>query len=79
MFVEGTKMTSNTGAHIRYAVGRQVACKFFHEMSRMFMDAFNEVDWPQVHRTLSNEVPRLFQVWVCKQVMNLAVTNKNLC
>ncbi len=71
-------MTSNTGAHIRHAAGRQVACKFFHETSRMFTDAFVEVDWPQVHRTLSDEVPRLFQVWACKQVMNLAATNKNL-
>jgi hypothetical protein len=60
MFVEGTKMTSNMGAHIRYAAGRQVERKFFHKMSRMFMDASDEVDWPQVHRTLGNEVPRLF-------------------
>jgi hypothetical protein len=78
MFMEGTKMTSDTGAHIQYAVGRQVARTFFHKMSRMFTDAFDEVDWPQVHRTLNDEVPRLFQVWACKQVMNLAVTNKNL-
>jgi hypothetical protein len=45
---------------------------------RPVTDAFNEVDWLQVHWTLSNEVPRLFQVWACKQVMNLAATNKNL-
>jgi hypothetical protein len=45
MFVEGTKMTSNTRAHIRYAAGHQVARKFFHETSRMFTDAFNEIDW----------------------------------
>jgi hypothetical protein len=45
----------------------------------MFTDAFDEVDWPQVHWTLNDEVPRLFQVWACKQVMNLAATNKNLC
>jgi hypothetical protein len=44
----------------------------------MFTDAFDEVDWPQVHQTLINEVPRLFQVWACKQVMSLAATNKNL-
>jgi hypothetical protein len=78
MFVEGTKMTSDTGAHIRNMAGRQVACTFFHETSRMFTDAFDEVDWPQVHRTLNDEVPQLFQVWACKQVMNLAATNKNL-
>jgi hypothetical protein len=23
----------------------------------------DEVDWPQAHRTLKEEVPRLFQVW----------------
>jgi hypothetical protein len=78
MFVKGKKMTSDTGAHIRYAAGRQVARSFFHQSSRMFTDAFDEVDWPQVHRTLHEEVPRLFQVWACKQVMNIAATNKNL-
>ena len=44
----------------------------------MFTNAFEEVDWPQVHRTLNEEVPRLFQVWASKQVMNLAATNKIL-
>jgi hypothetical protein len=78
MFMEDTKMTSDTRAHIRYVAGRQVACLFFHNTSRMFTDAFDEVDWPQVHRTLTKEVPRLFQAWVCKQVMNIAATNKNL-
>ncbi len=71
-------MTSDTGVHIRYAAGRQVAHSFFHEMSRMFTDAFDKVDWPQVHRTLTKEVPRLFQVWACKQVMNIAAMNKKL-
>ncbi len=62
LFMEGTKMTLDTRAHIRYAAGRQVAWTFFHETSRMFTDAFDEVDWSQVHRTLNKEVPRLFQV-----------------
>ncbi len=31
MFVEGKKMTSDTGAHIRYAAGRQIARSFFHQ------------------------------------------------
>ena len=45
----------------------------------MFTDAFDEVDWPNVHCTLNEEVPRLFQVWACKQVMNISATNRNLC
>ncbi len=71
-------MTSDTRAHIRYAASRQEAWTFFHETSRMFTDVFDEVDWPQVHRTLNENVPQLFQVWASKQVMNLATTNKNL-
>jgi hypothetical protein len=71
-------MTSDTGPHIRYSAGRQVACSFFHETLRMFTDAFNEVDWPNVHRMLNKEVPILFQVWACKQVMNISTTNRNL-
>jgi hypothetical protein len=45
----------------------------------MLTGAFDKVDWPNVHRTLNKEVPRLFQVWACKQVMNISATNKNLC
>jgi hypothetical protein len=44
----------------------------------MFTDTFDEVDWSQVHWTLNEEVPRVFQVWASNQVMNLAATNKNL-
>ena len=78
MFVEGKKMTLDTGLHIRYASGLQIARSFFHETLRMFTDAFDEVAWPHVHHTLNEEVPRLFQVWACKQVMRISATNKNL-
>jgi hypothetical protein len=44
----------------------------------MFTDAFDEVDWPNVHCTLNKEVPKLFQVWACMQVMDISATNKNL-
>jgi hypothetical protein len=71
-------MTSDTGAHIGYAAGRQVARSFFHETGRMSTDAFNKVDWPHVYQTLHEKVSRLFQVWTCEQVMNIAATNKNL-
>ena len=62
MFVKGKKMTLDTGAHIRYAAGRHLARSFFHETGRMSPDTFEEVDWPHVHRTLQEEVSRLFQV-----------------
>ncbi len=78
MFVEGKKMMSDTGPHVRYLAGRQVAHSFFHETLHMFTDAFDEVDWPNVHCTLNEEVPRLFQIWACKQVINISATNRNL-
>jgi hypothetical protein len=77
MFVE-KKMTSDTGPHIQYAAGHQVSCSFFHATLWMFTNSFDEVDWPNVYRTLNEEVPRLFQVWASKQVMNISATNKNL-
>jgi hypothetical protein len=43
----------------------------------MFTDAFDEVNWSHVHGTLSNKVPQLFQLWACKQVINIVATNKN--
>jgi hypothetical protein len=79
MFGEGTKMMSDAEPHIPYVAGQQVAHSFFHETSWMFTNAFDEVDWLNVCRTLSEEVHRLFQVWACKQVMNISATNKNLC
>jgi hypothetical protein len=60
LFVEGNKTTSDTGAHIRYDAGHQVARFFFHRTSRMFTNVFNEVGWYHVHRTLNNKVPLLF-------------------
>ena len=39
-------------------------------------DQFEQVDWPMVHETL-HKVPRMFQVWDCKQVMGIAGTNFN--
>ena len=78
MFVEGKKMTSGTGSHIQYVAGQQVACLFFRETLGMLTNAFDKVDWPNVHRTLNKEVPRLSQVWACKQVMSIFNTKKNL-
>jgi hypothetical protein len=62
MFVDGKKVMSDTGANIQYAAGLQVAHSFFHQTSRLFTEAFDEVDWLQVHWMLNKEVPQLFQV-----------------
>ncbi len=61
MFVEGKKMMSDTGPHIHYVAGRQVVHLFFHKTSCMFTDAFDKIDWPNVHRMLNKEVPGYFR------------------
>lgn len=38
-------------------------------------DQFDEVWWQAVHKAL-NEVPRMFQIWACKQVTGVAGTNE---
>jgi hypothetical protein len=78
MFMEGKKMMSDTGPHIRYAAGQHIARSFYHETLWMFINAFDEVDWLNVYHTLNKEAPRLFQVWACKRVMNISANNKNL-
>ena len=38
-------------------------------------DQFEEVEWPLLHKAL-NDVPRMIQVWACKQVCGVAGTNE---
>jgi hypothetical protein len=38
-------------------------------------DEFEEVHWKSVYFAL-REVPRMFQIWACKQVMEVAGTNE---
>jgi len=77
VFVEGEKMTSDTGSHIRFAAQLQLAKQFYNRHGVLTTRQFNQVDWLSVYTTLHG-LPRLFRVWACKQVMNIAPTNQNL-
>ena len=48
----------------------------FHTADILYGQQFDSVDWEMVHEAL-NRVPRMFQMWACKQVMNIAPTNGN--
>ena len=43
-------------------------------MRILLTDQFKEVDWDMVHLVL-HELPRMFQIWACKQVMGVAGKN----
>jgi hypothetical protein len=70
------KMTSDTSAEIRFWEHRKLAEETFFMMGLMSAHSFKEVAWMQVYDTL-HTVPRLFQLWSCKQVMDIAGTNVN--
>lgn len=76
VFVGKEKMTSDTAASLRYWAHRKLAEETFFQLGIMGAEPFNEVAWRQVYDAL-HEVPRLFQLWACKQVMEVAGTNVN--
>ena len=67
------KVTSNSGARVRFWAHKDLARAFFSERKILFPQEFDLADWEMVHSAL-NFVPRLFQIWICKQVMGIAGT-----
>ena len=65
------KISSDTGARIRFWDHKQRAEEVFRNQKILLPDQFKEVDWEMVHPAL-HELPRMFQIWVCKQVMGVA-------
>ena len=68
-------MTSNTGDSLQLWVHQQLANELFFKLGILTPLGFKEVAWSLVYDT-SHEVPRLFQIWACKKVMN--IVGKNL-
>ena len=77
MFVGGEKMTSDTGGKIRFWAHHQLARKYYKDHNILSPLQFDLVDWQSVHRTL-HDLPRLFQVWAAKHILNIAGTMKFL-
>ena len=67
-------MPSDTGARIHFWVHKQRAEEVFWNQKILLSDQFKEVDWDMVYSAL-HEMPRMFQIWACKQVMVVAGTN----
>ena len=76
VFVGQEKMTSDTAESLRFWAHRKLAKDTFFHLGIMSSDAFDEVAWRPVYDAL-HSVPRLFQLWACKQVMEVAGTNVN--
>ena len=77
LFIDGNKITTDSGPEIRYAAQLKEARDVFHERGVLSGDIFNEVSWKHVHHTL-HTVPKMFQIFACKQVFDISATFYNL-
>ena len=76
VFVGQKKMASDAGNSLCFWTYLRLAISTFFTLGVMSGQGFDEVAWRQVYNAL-HSVPRLFQLWACKQVMGEAGTNLN--
>ena len=76
VWVGEDKMTSDTSKLLRFWVHKQLSERTFNQLVLMSLEHFKEVVWRQVYDAL-HEVPRMFQIWVCKQEANIVGVNSN--
>jgi hypothetical protein len=71
IFVGEQKMTSETGAHVRFWAHLQLARQYYRNHKLLSFDQFDQVDWKSIHRTLHGLL-RLFQLWASKHILGIA-------
>ena len=74
VFLGKEKMSSYTGARIHFWVHKQRAEEVLRNHKILLTNQFKGVDWEMVYSAL-HEMPRMFQIWACKQVMGVDRTN----
>ncbi|KAL7504280.1 LOW QUALITY PROTEIN: hypothetical protein ACHAXN_001958, partial [Cyclotella atomus] len=78
LFVNDQKVTTELGPTARFEAQRQEAKRVFEERGILLLHQFDLVlDWPNVYETL-HDVPKMFQIFACKQVFDVSGTNKFL-
>ena len=58
-------------------VQKQIAETVVDKLRLMSPEQFHEVAWRHVHDAVL-KMPRMFQIWACRQVTNIAGVNRNL-
>lgn len=77
VFVGKEKLSSGSEDILRYWCQQKVAREVLahKKVKALQMGQFDEVEWQAVHHVLQ-AVPRMFQIWACKQVIGVAGTNE---
>jgi hypothetical protein len=73
MFIQGEKLTSNTGKLLRFWAHRQLAREYYCSRDTILYDQFDETNWWSLRKTLLT-LPWLFQLWAAKHVNRVAGT-----
>ena len=75
MAVGGVKITTDSGAWIRFWANRHLARAHFQKKGVLDAWVFDRINWEAFYGAM-HTVPRMFQVWASKQICNMAATNK---
>jgi hypothetical protein len=75
IFIGNIKVTTDSMDCLKFWAHKHLAKEKFHSMGILHTQAFELVDWEIVYHTLWG-VPKLFQLWACKQVMGIAGTKE---
>jgi hypothetical protein len=76
-FARERKLTPDKKAYMHFWVQKQLARKALLDLKIIWTLQFDEIDWKYVHAALEG-VPRMFQIWACKQVLGIANMNNTL-
>jgi hypothetical protein len=77
VFIGNNKLTADMHDHLQYWAHLKLARSTYHSLGILNSSQFDLVDWEMVYALLRH-VPKLFQLWACKQVTNIAATNANV-
>ena len=73
-FAGARKLTASMGKFIRFYTHKCLARTALSQMKVLNNRQFDEIAWYHVGAAM-DEVPRMFQLWACKQVLGIASTN----
>ena len=73
-FAGARKLTASMGKFIRFYAHKRLARTPLSQMKVLDIRQFVEIAWHHVGAAM-DEVPRMFQLWACKQVLGIASTN----
>jgi hypothetical protein len=62
MFIQGEKLTSDTGDLLSFWAHRQLAREYYGSGNMISHEQFDKADWWSLRKTLL-ALPRLFQLW----------------